>query len=78
MSTGSFESWKGTVTDIGPLYPFVGSEVVLVLIGLAFWIVWHFVQHRMESSNYKDDMEVLKNPDKMDRALKGEKVLRDM
>jgi hypothetical protein len=78
MSTGSFETWKGTVTDIGPLYPFVGSEVALVIIGLAFWIVWHLLQHRMEQSNYNDDMEVLKNPDKMDRAMKGEKVLRDM
>lgn len=78
MSTGSVETWNGTVTDIGPLYPFVGSEVVLVIIGLAFWIGWHVLQHRMEQSNYDDDMEVLKNPDKMDRAMKGEKVLRDM
>ena len=78
MSTGNFETWQGTITDIGPLYPFVGSETVLVIIGLAFWIGWHILQWKMESSNFNDDMEILKNPDKMDRAMKGEKILRDM
>ncbi len=78
MSTGNVENWTGAMTDIGPLYPFVGTEVVLVIIGLVFWVVWHVLQWRMESSNYNDDLEVLKNPEKMDRALKGEKVLRDM
>ena len=78
MSTGNFENWHGTMTDIGPLYPFVGSEVILVLIGIVVWIGWHILQWRMESSNYNDDMETLKNPDKMRRALEGEKVLRDM
>ena len=78
MSTGNFENWHGTMTDIGPLYPFVGSETILVIIGLIFWIGWHILQWKMESSNYNDDMETLKNPDKMAQALRGEKVLRDM
>ncbi|TDQ83314.1 hypothetical protein A8950_1600 [Dongia mobilis] len=78
MSTGSFENWNGNVLDIGPLYPFVGTEMVWFIICVAFWLAWHVLQWRMEEANYNDDMEVLKKGDNMERALKGEKVLRSM
>lgn len=78
MSTGSFDSWNGNILDIGPLYPFVGSEMVWFIVCVAFWLVWHVLQWRMEEANYQDDMEVLKKGDNMERALKGEKVLRSM
>ena len=78
MSTGSFDSWNGNILDIGPLYPFVGSEMVWFIVCVAFWLVWHALQWLMEEANYRDDMEVLKKGDNMERALKGEKVLRSM
>lgn len=78
MSTGTIENWHGNMTDIGPLYPFVGFEGLLVVIAVAFWIVWTVWQWRMESSNYNDDMRTLKQNDNMTKALKGEKVLRSM
>ena len=31
MSTTPVESWAVELADIGPIYPFVGSEVILVL-----------------------------------------------
>lgn len=71
-------SWSGNLTEIGPLYPMVGSETVLVIIGLVFWIGWHIWQFRMENSNYSDDLETLKTNGNMNRALKGEAVLRPM
>jgi hypothetical protein len=76
MSTGNFENWHGNMLDIGPLYPFVGSEGLLTIVGFAFWIVWMIWQWRMEASNFEDDMQTLKQNDNMSRALKGEKVLR--
>jgi hypothetical protein len=76
MSTGNFENWHGNMLDIGPLYPFVGSEGLLTIIGFAFWIVWMIWQWRMEASSFEDDMQTLKQNDNMSRALKGEKVLR--
>ena len=35
--------------DIGPLYPFVGAEVVLVVVAFFGWLAWHFLQARAES-----------------------------
>lgn len=78
MSTGEITSWTGTMADVGPLYPFVGSEFLLFLVGLVFWIGWHIWQLRMEKSNYQGDSETLKQNNNMDKALRGESVLRPM
>jgi hypothetical protein len=78
MATGNVTDWQGAMTEIGPLYPFPGLEMVLVIVGLVFWIGWHIWQARMETSNYNDDMETLKRNGNMERALKGEKILRSM
>ena len=49
MSTNGMTSWAVDLKDVGAIYPFQGSEVLMVLIGLAFWIIWHFMQMRMEA-----------------------------
>ena len=78
MQTGNVSDWNATMTDVGPLYPFVGTEMLWVVLGFVVWIVWHIWQARMESSNYNDDLATLKKNGNMERALKGEKILRSM
>jgi len=72
------ESWTGDIMAIGPIYPFAGIEGLLVIIGVAFWIIWHIWQWRMEAHNYQDDLRVLQHNDNLAKALRGEKVLRPM
>jgi len=57
MSTGSFESWAGTISDIGPIYPFVGSEGLLAIAGLVFWVWWHFKQTKIENQIHEDELK---------------------
>lgn len=57
MNTGSFGDWAGTIADIGPIYPFVGLEPILVIAGLVFWVVWHIVQLRHENQQLKEEDE---------------------
>jgi len=71
-------NWQGSITDIGPLYPMVGSEGILVIIGLVIWVGWHIWQMRMENRNYEDDLQTLKQNDNMSKALKGERILRPL
>lgn len=78
MTLEQVGNWNGNVTDIGPLYPMVGSETILLLIGLVFWIGWHIWQIRMENANYADDLNTLKTNGNMSRALKGEAILRPL
>ena len=41
MSTNGLTSWAVDLKDIGAIYPFQGWEVLLVILGFAFWIGWH-------------------------------------
>jgi hypothetical protein len=38
--------------DIGPLYPFPGTEVPLAIIGIALWILFHVLQTREENREW--------------------------
>ena len=50
MSTTGMESWAVDLKDVGAIYPFQGSEGLLVIIGLATWIAWHIWQMRSEKN----------------------------
>jgi hypothetical protein len=50
-------SWSGNIADIGPIYPMVGTEGILFIIGLASWIVWHIIQARIEEKTFKNEIE---------------------
>lgn len=43
--------------ELGPLYPFPGTEVPLAIIGVVLWIAWHVLHHRGESRELDDGME---------------------
>jgi hypothetical protein len=76
MSTGSFENWAGTITDIGPIYPFVGSEGLLWVIGLALWIAWHVVQTKRETRAYEEEIKKYGDAETL-RRLVGEEDPRN-
>ncbi|NQV96449.1 MAG: hypothetical protein HQ486_01505 [Acidimicrobiaceae bacterium] len=40
--------------EIGPLYPFVGTEVLLTIIGIALWILFHILHTREESRKWTE------------------------
>ena len=50
-------SWSGNIADIGPIYPMVGTEGILVIIGLVAWIVWHILQNKMENKAYEEQIK---------------------
>ena len=50
MSTNGMTSWAVDLKDVGAIYPFQGSETVLVIIGLVLWIGWHVWQIRHEKA----------------------------
>ncbi len=56
MSTGNVESWTGSIVDIGPMYPFVGTETLLFILGLLSWLLWHIIQFRAENRNLDEEV----------------------
>jgi hypothetical protein len=72
MTTASVQNWAGQIADIGPIYPFVGTEVGLLIIGVVAWLAWHIVQIRREGREYKDDIARLGKPEKLRKLIDAE------
>lgn len=69
MSTG-IETWNQSMLDIGAMYPFPGTEMIWVIIGLATWIGWHVIQFKSENKIYAEEEKSFENKDKLIAAMK--------
>lgn len=69
MSTG-IETWNQSMLDIGAMYPFPGTEMIWVIIGLATWIGWHVIQFKSENKLYEEEEKSFENKDKLMAAMK--------
>ena len=62
-------SWTGNIADIGPIYPMVGTEGLLFIIGLVTWIIWHIVQTKMENKTYEDEIKRFGDTDSLKKMI---------
>ena len=75
MTTGNFANWDGDLTQLGPIYPFVGSEMLMVILAVIFWIVWHILQIRMENRTHDNDVAKLRQGNNLQKAVETERVI---
>lgn len=54
MSTNGMENWAVDLKDVNAIYPFQGTEVYLVILGVVFWIGFHVLQARVEAEELSD------------------------
>ena len=57
MSTTPLENWAVDLADVTFIYPFVGSEFVMVLVAVVLWLLWHVWQCKSENQYFKDEVE---------------------
>ena len=74
MATTMVDSWAVDLATIGPIYPWVGSEMVLWVLGMAFWIGWHIWQGRFENRTYEQELLRLDTQDKVERAIREQRL----
>lgn len=74
MNTGMVSNWDGTMFDIGPIYPFVGWEVPMVILGFVFWIGWHYVQIRAENRQLESEARRLRQGGDLQKLLQAERI----
>lgn len=72
MSTiKGLDSWAVDLAEVGPIYPFQGTEVLMAIIGIALWIGWHVWQIRDENAEIEEDLHMAdqrkKQIDEIDR-----------
>jgi hypothetical protein len=69
MTTNGLTSWAVDLKDVGAIYPFQGSEYLLVLLGLVFWIGWHIIQTRQETEQIEKELRADPRGDKTRMAI---------
>lgn len=78
MSTGNVTSWDGNIADVGPIYPFVGWEGLMVVLCIVFWVAWHVWQIRIESRRLASEAERLGQAGNLQQAVADEHSLQRM
>lgn len=68
MSTG-LETWNMNLLEIGTLYPFPGTEMLLALIGIGSWIVWHIIQIKAENATLDEEKSKFSDKAKLKKAM---------
>ncbi len=69
MSTIGYESWAVDMADVGPIYPFQGSEVLMVIVGVIFWLVWHRIQFVREGQHLEEARQQALDHERIQRSV---------
>jgi hypothetical protein len=78
MST-NVTAWNGVeLGEMGAVYPFLGSEVMLTIICAALVVGWFIWQWQFESSIHKKGLEKLRDPEKLARAMRYKTLHKDV
>lgn len=72
MSTTPIDTWAVDLGDVTFIYPWVGTEGIMVLILVVFWIGWHVWQCKFESNTYREDIEKHATSENLRKATSGE------
>jgi len=52
-------NWAVDLANVGAIYPLQGMEVLLVVLGLIFWLGWHVLQIRQENEDLDKQARLL-------------------
>jgi len=62
-------TWALDLKDVAAVYPWQGWELIVVLVGIAAWILWHVAQIRQEETDYNDDIKRYGKSEALRKAL---------
>ena len=54
------------------IYPFVGSEGMLAIAGVIFWLWWHWKQAKIEDQQLKEEVENYGNKETLAKLVSQE------
>ena len=69
MSTTPIDTWAVDLADVTVIYPWVGTETIMVWVAVILWIVWHVWQVRHENAEYKAKIEKHGDQATIDKAV---------
>jgi hypothetical protein len=71
-STGPIQSWQINPAEVGPIYPFAGWEILMLVACLAFGVMFMVWKFNSESANYAQKSRQLRESGELAKILKTE------
>ena len=62
-------TWAVDLANVGPIYPWQGLELIMVIVAVAAWILWHIIQLREEEDEYAKDIAAYGTKESITKAL---------
>jgi hypothetical protein len=62
-------TWAVDLKDLGAVYPWVGLELIMVLVAIAAWILWHIIQISQENRQFAEDIKKYGGKESIKKAL---------
>ncbi len=62
-------TWAVDLADVGAVYPWLGYEVIMVVVAILAWLTWHYVQIRDENRDYDEDVRLYGNKESVKKAI---------
>jgi hypothetical protein len=76
--TGHFANWDGNISDLGPIYPFVGWEWLMVIVLVVIWVWWHYAQIQMENRQLDTEADAMRKGEALQKAVQEEHTIQRM
>jgi hypothetical protein len=67
-------TWAVDLANVGPVYPWIGFELIMVLVAVALWILWHVIQIRQENAELERDIRLYGDRESLRKALEEHPV----
>ncbi len=62
-------TWAVDLANVGAVYPWQGYELIMVIVAVALWILWHIIQLREEKAEYAEDIRKYGSKESIKKAL---------
>ena len=69
MATTPIDTWAVDLADVTVIYPWVGSEGLMVLIAVVLWLAWHVWQIKHENTTYDREIERYGDDENIRKAI---------
>ncbi|MEZ5827961.1 MAG: hypothetical protein R3D30_06210 [Hyphomicrobiales bacterium] len=63
------DTWAVDLANVGAVYPWQGLELIMVIVAVLLWILWHIVQIREENAEYAEDIRKYGSKENIKKAL---------
>ena len=69
MATTPIDTWAVDLADVTVIYPWVGSEGLMVLIAVVLWLAWHVWQIKHENATYDQEIQRYGDDENIKKAI---------